>query len=107
MTLLEVLCVACMQLLSGTDLRLQHALWVTFSSRMRYLLSTLLHFYLRWFWLIIIPVVGGLLFNLLPDRGSHCAPVLDLFSVQLIDSPVRLSVLLLPPDRVEVGTKLR
>ena len=107
MTLLEVLCVACMQLLSSTDLGLQHALWVTLPSRVRYLLSTLFHLWLAWFWFIIIFIVCGLLGDPLPDCGGHCAPVLKLFHVELIHGPVRLWVLLLPPDRVKVGTKLR
>ena len=106
MTLLEVLCVACMQLLSSTDLGLQHALWVTLPSRVRYLLSTLFHLWLAWFWFIIIFIVCSFLGDLLPDCGGHCTPVLNLFSVELVDCPVWLRVLLLPLDRVKVGTKL-
>ena len=97
----------CMQLLTGTNLFLQQALGVTLSSRVWYLPSAFLYLGLRLLWFIKVSVVGCLLIDLLPNRGGHGTPFLDLFGIKLVHLPVRLRVLLLPPDRVEVGTELR
>ena len=70
--------------------------------------STALLFYddlLRW--LRVLHVVLSLLADPLPDIGGQGAPVLQLLIVQLVDTQVRLRVLLLPPDRIEVGAELR
>ena len=55
----------------------------------------------------MIRVVLGPPVDALPDFGHRCAPVLQLLFAELPDADMRLFVLLLSLDRIEVRAELR